>query len=278
MTSPTVDLQLLARFEAGLDTRRPEHGAVPARVLDYGELSTVLIIGGKAAPALVYKRLPYFLTGRRGGTVREPAPTVREDAGGAGRAEGGGDVDRTRAGCFAAPGGGVYRAGDAARGLHLPHGDVQALAGRRGAAGDGGAGRDREGVRPEPVAPGGVRARLRQRHGELGPGGPRPGPGVPAGPVQAGLHRHEHADDAAAGPRATGPGAVPARRARDPAAADPQDGAARESWGGSTISAGSRSTWSAGFTTRGGPSWCRASSTRSTGTSSRSGGSTTSGP
>jgi hypothetical protein len=62
MTGPTVDMQLLARFEAGLDPRRPEHGAVPARVLHHGEMSTIMTIGGKGAPALVYKRLPAFLT------------------------------------------------------------------------------------------------------------------------------------------------------------------------------------------------------------------------
>ncbi len=61
MTGPTVDFQLLSRFEAGLDPRRPERGAVPARVLDYGDLSTVLTIGGQSGPALVYKRLPFFL-------------------------------------------------------------------------------------------------------------------------------------------------------------------------------------------------------------------------
>jgi hypothetical protein len=67
MTGPTVDLQLLSRFEAGLDTRRPEQGPVPARVLDYGNLSTVMTIGGKGAPALAYKRLPFFLTGDEAG-------------------------------------------------------------------------------------------------------------------------------------------------------------------------------------------------------------------
>ncbi len=61
MTGTSIDLQLLSRFEAGLDPRRPEHGVIPARVLDYGETSTIMTIGGKGAPALVYKRLPVFL-------------------------------------------------------------------------------------------------------------------------------------------------------------------------------------------------------------------------
>jgi hypothetical protein len=62
MTGPGVDMQLLTRFESGLDLRRPEHGVVPARVLHHGEMSTIMTIGGKGAPALVYKRLPAFLT------------------------------------------------------------------------------------------------------------------------------------------------------------------------------------------------------------------------
>lgn len=63
MAGPTVDLQLLSRFEAGFDTRRPEQGPIPARVLDYGNLSTVMTVGGKGMPALAYKRLPYFISG-----------------------------------------------------------------------------------------------------------------------------------------------------------------------------------------------------------------------
>ncbi len=85
MTGPTVDLQLLSRFEAGLDPRRPEHGAVPARVLDYGELTTVLTIGGKEAAPLVYKRLPCFLTGDEAGQFealhRRYVKTLGERAG-----------------------------------------------------------------------------------------------------------------------------------------------------------------------------------------------------
>jgi hypothetical protein len=60
MTGSSVDLQLLSRFEAGLDPRRPERGAVPANVLHYGETSTVLTMSGEEAPARVYKRLPVF--------------------------------------------------------------------------------------------------------------------------------------------------------------------------------------------------------------------------
>ncbi len=57
-----IDLDLLSRFEAGLDPRRPERGPVPARVLGHGEISTTLAIGGPTAAPLAYKRLALFHT------------------------------------------------------------------------------------------------------------------------------------------------------------------------------------------------------------------------
>lgn len=85
MTGPTVDTQLLARFEAGLDPRRPEQGAIPARVLHHGEMSTIMTIGGKGAPAVIYKRLPVFLTPDEAGHFealhRRYVKTVGERAG-----------------------------------------------------------------------------------------------------------------------------------------------------------------------------------------------------
>ena len=85
MTGTSIDLQLLSRFEAGLDLRRPEHGAIPAHVLDYGETSTILTIGGNGAPALVYKRLPVFLgtedAGRYETLHRRYVKTLGERAG-----------------------------------------------------------------------------------------------------------------------------------------------------------------------------------------------------
>lgn len=61
MAGISFDPQLLSRFEAELDLFRPERGPVPARVLDYGETSTILTIGGDQARGVVYKRLPVFL-------------------------------------------------------------------------------------------------------------------------------------------------------------------------------------------------------------------------
>lgn len=55
-----VDLEVLRRFEAGLDPRHPERGAVPARVLGYGEISTVLEIGAGAERQVACKRMPMF--------------------------------------------------------------------------------------------------------------------------------------------------------------------------------------------------------------------------
>jgi hypothetical protein len=55
-----VDLEVLRRFEAGLDPRHPERSAVPARVLGYGEISTVLEIGAGAERQVACKRMPMF--------------------------------------------------------------------------------------------------------------------------------------------------------------------------------------------------------------------------
>jgi hypothetical protein len=58
MTSPEINLQLIESFEQGLDPRHPESSKVPARVLGFGEISTVLQIGSDSA--LAYKRMPMF--------------------------------------------------------------------------------------------------------------------------------------------------------------------------------------------------------------------------
>jgi hypothetical protein len=55
-----VDHELLRRFEAGFDPRRPERSKIPARVLGQGRVGTVLAIEQEAVSALVFKRLPMF--------------------------------------------------------------------------------------------------------------------------------------------------------------------------------------------------------------------------
>lgn len=57
MTETPIDIDLLERFEAGLNPAQPERSAIPAVVLGYGEISTVLAIGDDG---LAYKRMPMF--------------------------------------------------------------------------------------------------------------------------------------------------------------------------------------------------------------------------
>jgi hypothetical protein len=62
MSNPKADVELLRRFERGLDPRFPERSAIPARVLGYGEISTVIELAAGGAGALAYKRLSMFRT------------------------------------------------------------------------------------------------------------------------------------------------------------------------------------------------------------------------
>lgn len=57
MAAINIDRELIERFEQGLDLRHPERSQIPARVLGYGEISTVLEIG---QDDLAYKRMPMF--------------------------------------------------------------------------------------------------------------------------------------------------------------------------------------------------------------------------
>lgn len=59
MADITVDSDFLRRFEAGLDPLHPERSVIPAQVLGYGEISTVIAMEG-GDPNLVYKRMPLF--------------------------------------------------------------------------------------------------------------------------------------------------------------------------------------------------------------------------
>jgi hypothetical protein len=57
-----IDPDLLLRFEAGLDPRHSERNGIPARVLGYGEISTVFEIEAPGLAGLAFKRLPIFNT------------------------------------------------------------------------------------------------------------------------------------------------------------------------------------------------------------------------
>lgn len=63
MQSNTIvyDQELLQRFEEQLDPYNPGGGELPAHVLGYGEMSTVMTIAA-AGPHLVFKRMPMFHT------------------------------------------------------------------------------------------------------------------------------------------------------------------------------------------------------------------------
>ena len=58
-----VDIDLLRALERGLDPARPEQSRVPAKVLGYGEISTVFAIQQAGLEGLAFKRLPIFEAG-----------------------------------------------------------------------------------------------------------------------------------------------------------------------------------------------------------------------
>lgn len=60
MQSIQVKKAFLQNFEQGLNPRRPEKSAIPAKVLGYGEMSTVLEIKADEAAGLAFKRMPMF--------------------------------------------------------------------------------------------------------------------------------------------------------------------------------------------------------------------------
>lgn len=59
MESVPVDIPFLRQFEQGLDPLHPEQSRIPAQVLGYGEISTVIAVAA-GDTALAYKRMPLF--------------------------------------------------------------------------------------------------------------------------------------------------------------------------------------------------------------------------
>ncbi|MFA5064103.1 MAG: DUF6206 family protein [Dehalococcoidia bacterium] len=57
-----VDIELLKEFEKGLDPAHPENSKIPARVLGYGEISTIFEIQTETTKNLACKRMPIFKT------------------------------------------------------------------------------------------------------------------------------------------------------------------------------------------------------------------------
>lgn len=63
MLTPTIayDQAFLNQFEDGINPLEPEQSRIPAHILGYGEMSTVMTISG-TDPGVVYKRMPMFYT------------------------------------------------------------------------------------------------------------------------------------------------------------------------------------------------------------------------
>ena len=55
-----IDKLILQEFEEGLDPVHPEKSVIPARILGYGEISSVFEIDGM--PGMAFKRMPMFNT------------------------------------------------------------------------------------------------------------------------------------------------------------------------------------------------------------------------
>lgn len=55
-----IDSDLVQRFEAGLDPRHPEKSLIPAKIIGYGEMSTIFVIKAPGQEYTAYKRMPIF--------------------------------------------------------------------------------------------------------------------------------------------------------------------------------------------------------------------------
>lgn len=60
MMEKIIDIQLLNDFEKGLDPRHPERSKIPARIIGYGEMSTIFEINLRSLDNYAFKRMPIF--------------------------------------------------------------------------------------------------------------------------------------------------------------------------------------------------------------------------
>ncbi len=60
MGTLSINKSLLEEFEKGLDPRHPERSKIPAKIIGYGEISTIFEIQDQTQKGLAYKRLPIF--------------------------------------------------------------------------------------------------------------------------------------------------------------------------------------------------------------------------
>lgn len=62
MLKDVIDPDLLRRFEEGLDPRNPHLSTISARIIGYGEMSTIFVIDHPGQAHIAYKRMPIFRT------------------------------------------------------------------------------------------------------------------------------------------------------------------------------------------------------------------------
>lgn len=60
MLKDKIDAGLLERFEAGLDPQNPDLSKISAKIIGYGEMSTIFIINHPGQENIAYKRMPIF--------------------------------------------------------------------------------------------------------------------------------------------------------------------------------------------------------------------------
>jgi hypothetical protein len=58
--SVNIDIKILKEFEEGLNTRFPDKSKIPAKIIGFGEISTVFIIDHPLLKGFAFKRLPLF--------------------------------------------------------------------------------------------------------------------------------------------------------------------------------------------------------------------------
>jgi len=60
MLKDRIDTGLLERFEAGLDPLNPDLSKISAKIIGYGEMSTIFVISHPGQENIAYKRMPIF--------------------------------------------------------------------------------------------------------------------------------------------------------------------------------------------------------------------------
>ena len=60
MLKDKIDTGLLERFEAGLDPLNPDLSKISAKIIGYGEMSTIFVISHPGQENIAYKRMPIF--------------------------------------------------------------------------------------------------------------------------------------------------------------------------------------------------------------------------